>query len=75
MFNSGLQDTYEIRAITERQQELSARVARLAPVDGMHQTAFAPLALTSQFSREYRRLFGAPPRAEVARLRESGLPA
>jgi len=29
----------------------------------------------SQFSREYRRLFGAPPRAEVARLRESGLPA
>jgi AraC-like DNA-binding protein len=29
----------------------------------------------SQFSREYRRLFGAPPRTEVARLRESGLPA
>ncbi len=27
----------------------------------------------SQFSREYRRLFGAPPREEVARLRESGL--
>ena len=29
----------------------------------------------SQFSREYRRLFGAPPRAEIARLRESGVPA
>jgi AraC-like DNA-binding protein len=26
----------------------------------------------SQFSREYRRLFGAPPRAEIARLRETG---
>lgn len=26
----------------------------------------------SQFSREYRRLFGSPPRAEIARLRESG---
>ena len=26
----------------------------------------------SQFSREYRRLFGAPPRQEIARLRESG---
>jgi AraC-like DNA-binding protein len=29
----------------------------------------------SQFSREYRRLFGVPPRAEIARLRESGAPA
>jgi len=29
----------------------------------------------SQFSREYRRLFGAPPRAEIERLRESGAPA
>jgi AraC-like DNA-binding protein len=29
----------------------------------------------SQFSREYRRLFGAPPRAEIARLRETGLTA
>jgi transcriptional regulator GlxA family with amidase domain len=27
----------------------------------------------SQFSREYRRLFGAPPRAEIARLRETGV--
>jgi len=27
----------------------------------------------SQFSREYRRLFGAPPRAEIARLREAGV--
>jgi AraC-like DNA-binding protein len=29
----------------------------------------------SQFSREYRRLFGAPPRAEVARLKVTGVPA
>jgi len=29
----------------------------------------------SQFSREYRRLFGAPPRAEIARLRETGVSA
>jgi AraC-like DNA-binding protein len=29
----------------------------------------------SQFSREYRRLFGAPPRSEIARLREAGAPA
>jgi AraC-like DNA-binding protein len=29
----------------------------------------------SQFSREYRRLFGAPPRSEIARLRESGASA
>jgi len=29
----------------------------------------------SQFSREYRRLFGAPPRAEIARLRDAGIPA
>lgn len=29
----------------------------------------------SQFSREYRRLFGAPPRSEIARLRETGMSA
>jgi AraC-like DNA-binding protein len=29
----------------------------------------------SQFSREYRRLFGAPPRAEIARLRQIGVTA
>jgi AraC-like DNA-binding protein len=28
----------------------------------------------SQFSREYRRLFGAPPRSEIARLRDVGMP-
>ncbi|NWP01038.1 helix-turn-helix transcriptional regulator, partial [Escherichia coli] len=26
----------------------------------------------SQFSREYRRLFGAPPRQDIARLQEAG---
>ena len=30
---------------------------------------------SSQFSREYRRLFGAPPRSEIARLRETGVSA
>src|SRR6204780_5726639 len=30
---------------------------------------------SSQFSREYRRLFGAPPRAEILRLRETGVSA
>jgi len=29
----------------------------------------------SQFSREYRRLFGAPPRTEIARLRDIGVSA
>lgn len=29
----------------------------------------------SQFTREYRRLFGAPPRSEIARLRETGMSA
>jgi AraC-like DNA-binding protein len=29
----------------------------------------------SQFSREYRRLFGAPPRAEISRLREADVSA
>jgi AraC-like DNA-binding protein len=29
----------------------------------------------SQFSREYRRLFGAPPSVEIARLRETGVEA
>ncbi len=29
----------------------------------------------SQFSREYRRLFGAPPRVEIARLRDTGVEA
>jgi transcriptional regulator GlxA family with amidase domain len=30
---------------------------------------------SSQFSREYRRLFGAPPRSEIARLRDIGASA
>jgi transcriptional regulator GlxA family with amidase domain len=29
----------------------------------------------SQFSREYRRLFGAPPRTEISRLRATGVSA
>jgi len=45
MFNSGLHSPYEISAAAGRQQELAARVARLTPGDGMHQTVFPPLAL------------------------------
>lgn len=36
MFDSHLQRTQDLGAIAERQQELAARVARLAPVDGVH---------------------------------------
>src|ERR1700722_7441843 len=45
MFDSGLQRIREITGMTERQQELSARVARLTPFDGMHQSAWPALAL------------------------------
>jgi AraC-like DNA-binding protein len=46
MFDSSLQRIREIAAVAERQQELSARVARLAPFDGTHQSALSSLALT-----------------------------
>jgi AraC-like DNA-binding protein len=46
MFDSKLQRTQDLKAIAERQQELTARVARLAPVDGVHRSAFPSLALT-----------------------------
>jgi AraC-like DNA-binding protein len=46
MFDSSLQRTREIVGIPARQQELSARVARLAPVDGTHQSVLPCLALT-----------------------------
>jgi AraC-like DNA-binding protein len=45
MFDSKLQRTHELKTIDERQQELSARVARLAPFDGTHQSALPWLAL------------------------------
>ena len=46
MFDSSLQRIREITGMAERQQELSARVARLTPFDGTHQSAFPSLALT-----------------------------
>lgn len=46
MFDGSLQKIREITGIAERQQELSARVARLAPIDGTHQSALPCLALT-----------------------------
>jgi AraC-like DNA-binding protein len=46
MFDGNLQRTQDLKWIAERQQDLTARVARLAPVDGVHQTAFPSLALS-----------------------------
>lgn len=46
MYDSKLQRTQDLKAIAERQQELTARVARLAPVDGTHRAAFPSLVLT-----------------------------
>jgi AraC-like DNA-binding protein len=45
MFDSSLQRIPEAPWIPERQQELSARVARLTPFDGTHQSALPALAL------------------------------
>jgi AraC-like DNA-binding protein len=46
MFDSKLNGSQDLKAIAERQQELTARVARLAPVDGVHPAAFPSLTLT-----------------------------
>jgi AraC-like DNA-binding protein len=46
MFDSKLHGSHDLKAIAERQQELTARVARLAPVDGVHRAAFPSLTLT-----------------------------
>ena len=46
MFDGKLQRTEDLKAIAERQQDLTERVARLAPVDGIHRAAFPWLALT-----------------------------
>ena len=46
MFDSKLHGSQDLKAIAERQQELTARVARLAPIDGVHPAAFPSLTLT-----------------------------
>jgi AraC-like DNA-binding protein len=46
MFDSNLQRVSEIGAVSARQQELSRRVARMAPFDGFHQTAMPCLGLS-----------------------------
>jgi AraC-like DNA-binding protein len=46
MFDSKLNGSQDLKAIAARQQELTARVARLAPVDGVHPAAFPSLTLT-----------------------------
>jgi AraC-like DNA-binding protein len=46
MFDSSLQRIREMTGMAERHQDLSARVARLAPFDGIHQSALSCLALT-----------------------------
>ncbi len=45
MFDSHLQRPQDLEAIAARQQELAVRVARFAPVDGVHQAAFPCLSL------------------------------
>jgi AraC-like DNA-binding protein len=45
MFDSSLQRAQDVKAIAERREDLSARIARLAPVDGVHQAAFPSLSL------------------------------
>jgi AraC-like DNA-binding protein len=45
MFDGNSQRAQDLNAIAERQQDLTARVARLAPVDGMHKAAFPSLTL------------------------------
>jgi AraC-like DNA-binding protein len=45
MFDSSLQRIREITGIPARQQELSARVARLTPFDGTHQSVLPSLAM------------------------------
>src|SRR5277367_1774359 len=46
MFDNSLQRLRENTGISTQQQELSARVARLAPFDGTHQSVLPSLALT-----------------------------
>src|SRR3982074_3294920 len=46
MFDGKLQRTEDLKAIVQLQQDLTARIARLAPVDGTYRGAFPPLALT-----------------------------
>ena len=45
MFDSNLQRILDSSGIPARQQELAARVARLAPFDGVHQTPLPALVL------------------------------
>jgi AraC-like DNA-binding protein len=45
MFDSSLQRIHEITGLAERHRDLSARVARLTPFDGTHQSALPSLAL------------------------------
>ena len=46
MFDSSLQEIRAMTGMAERHRELSARVARLTPFDGTHQSALPSLALT-----------------------------
>jgi AraC-like DNA-binding protein len=46
MFDGKLQRTEDLKAIAQLQQDLTARIARLAPVDGTYRAAFPSLALS-----------------------------
>jgi AraC-like DNA-binding protein len=45
MFDGNLQGIQDLDALAERQRDLTARITRLAPVDGMHKAAFPSLTL------------------------------
>src|SRR5580658_1459442 len=45
MYDSSLQTSHAQQAIAARHQELAALVARLAPTDGMHESAIPSLAM------------------------------
>ena len=60
----------------EYQKQLRLQEARRLMLAGAASAGSAGVAVgydsPSQFSREYRRLFGAPPRQDIARLQEAG---
>ena len=61
------------------QKQLRLHEARRLMLSDRHDAATAGHRVgyesPSQFSREYRRLFGAPPLRDVAQMRESGMPS
>lgn len=75
-----------LEAIFKQQKELAKLIQHFSPADGVLETAIrhpeaAEVAFrvgyesASQFSREYSRMFGSPPRSDVKQLKEMYDPA